>query len=68
MICIVGLLVVPDIVSQTVCPGADVVALKVRLISSTFTVTGLSTLIQTTFGYRYIYKGKLSALKIQITD
>uniref|UniRef100_A0A9J2Q431 Solute carrier family 23 member 2 n=1 Tax=Ascaris lumbricoides TaxID=6252 RepID=A0A9J2Q431_ASCLU len=52
MCCISGLLVMPFVVADLMCAGSGSVALRVRLISATFVVCGIATLLQTTFGLR----------------
>lgn len=52
MVCVSALLTIPFIISNEVCPGTDVYALRVKLISSTFVVSGISTIIQTVAGMR----------------
>lgn len=53
MCCISGLLVMPFVVADLMCAGSGSVALRVRLISATFVVCGIATLLQTTFGLRF---------------
>ncbi|KHN81855.1 Solute carrier family 23 member 1 [Toxocara canis] len=52
MVCVSALLTIPFILSNELCPGRDVYNLRVKLISSTFVVSGISTIIQTMFGMR----------------
>ncbi|KAI6215689.1 Solute carrier family 23 member 2 [Aphelenchoides besseyi] len=52
MVCISGILVIPHLVAEVACAGAATIALRVQLISTTLVVTGITTLIQTTFGLR----------------
>ena len=52
MVCISGILTVPYLVSEIACAGNYTTALRVKLISSTFFVTGLTTLLQTSVGLR----------------
>uniref|UniRef100_A0A915D1A0 Solute carrier family 23 member 1 n=1 Tax=Ditylenchus dipsaci TaxID=166011 RepID=A0A915D1A0_9BILA len=52
MVCVSALLVIPFILADELCPGADINDLRVRLISSTFVASGISTIIQTVFGMR----------------
>ena len=52
MICISGILIAPYLVSELACAGVDTISLRVQLISATFVVTGVTTLIQTVFGLR----------------
>ncbi|KAI1719627.1 permease family domain-containing protein [Ditylenchus destructor] len=52
MVCVSALLVIPFILADEVCPGRDVNFLRVRLISSTFVSSGISTIVQTTVGMR----------------
>lgn len=46
MVCISGILVVPNLVSDLACAGSATVDLRARLISSTLVVSGITTLIQ----------------------
>uniref|UniRef100_A0A914VRU4 Uncharacterized protein n=1 Tax=Plectus sambesii TaxID=2011161 RepID=A0A914VRU4_9BILA len=50
MVCVSGLLVTPYILSNTACAGAATALIRVRLISTTLVVAGLSTLLQNTLG------------------
>ncbi|KAK6108215.1 Permease family protein [Brugia pahangi] len=52
MVCVSALLTIPFILSNELCAGRDVYTLRVLLISSTFVVSGISTIIQTIFGTR----------------
>ncbi|OZC09711.1 putative permease [Onchocerca flexuosa] len=52
MVCVSALLTIPFILSNELCAGRDVYTLRVLLISSTFVVSGLSTIIQTMLGTR----------------
>lgn len=52
MVCISGILVIPHLVAEVACAGINTIALRVQLISTTLVITGLTTLIQTTFGLR----------------
>ncbi|KAE9547109.1 hypothetical protein FO519_009678, partial [Halicephalobus sp. NKZ332] len=52
MICISGILAVPYLVSEIACAGSATIALRIKLISSTFVVTGFTTLLQTVIGLR----------------
>ena len=52
MICISGILTMPYLVSEVACAGAYTTALRIQLISSTFVVTGFTTLLQTVVGLR----------------
>ncbi|KAK0399934.1 hypothetical protein QR680_003282 [Steinernema hermaphroditum] len=52
MVCISGLLVVPYIVSEKACAGQAELTLRATLISTTFVVTGIATLLQSTLGLR----------------
>uniref|UniRef100_A0A7E4ULX2 Solute carrier family 23 member 2 n=1 Tax=Panagrellus redivivus TaxID=6233 RepID=A0A7E4ULX2_PANRE len=52
MICISGVLVLPYLVSEIACAGVHTIALRVKLISATFVVTGITTVLQTVFGLR----------------
>uniref|UniRef100_A0A0M3I2U6 Neur_chan_memb domain-containing protein n=1 Tax=Ascaris lumbricoides TaxID=6252 RepID=A0A0M3I2U6_ASCLU len=52
MVCVSALLTIPFILSSELCPGRDVYDLRVKLISSTFVVSGISTIIQTMLGMR----------------
>uniref|UniRef100_A0AC34R3A0 C-CAP/cofactor C-like domain-containing protein n=1 Tax=Panagrolaimus sp. JU765 TaxID=591449 RepID=A0AC34R3A0_9BILA len=52
MVCFSGILIAPYIVSELACAGAATIALRVRLISTAFVVTGLTTLLQTVLGLR----------------
>ncbi|KAE9421602.1 hypothetical protein Angca_004741 [Angiostrongylus cantonensis] len=52
MVCVSALLTVPFLVTDTLCAGSDSTILLNELISSTFVVSGLSTIIQTMFGMR----------------
>uniref|UniRef100_A0A915BUA5 Uncharacterized protein n=1 Tax=Parascaris univalens TaxID=6257 RepID=A0A915BUA5_PARUN len=52
MVCVSALLTIPFILSNELCPGRDVYDLRVKLISSTFVVSGISTIIQTMLGMR----------------
>jgi nucleobase transporter 1/2 len=52
MVCISGVLVIPYLVADIACAGSATIALRVQLISTTLVMTGLTTLIQTTFGLR----------------
>ncbi|VDK76991.1 unnamed protein product [Litomosoides sigmodontis] len=52
MVCVSALLTIPFILSNELCAGRDVYRQRVLLISSTFVVSGISTIIQTTFGTR----------------
>uniref|UniRef100_A0A1I7YL57 Sulfate_transp domain-containing protein n=1 Tax=Steinernema glaseri TaxID=37863 RepID=A0A1I7YL57_9BILA len=52
MVCVSALLVIPFVLSEDLCPGQDIHELRVRLISSTFVCSGISTIIQTCLGMR----------------
>ncbi|TKR60409.1 hypothetical protein L596_027662 [Steinernema carpocapsae] len=52
MVCVSALLVIPFVLSEDLCPGKDIHELRVRLISSTFVCSGISTIIQTCLGMR----------------
>ncbi|MFH4975996.1 hypothetical protein AB6A40_002705 [Gnathostoma spinigerum] len=52
MVCVSALLTIPFILSSELCPGRDIYDLRVKLISSTFVVSGLSTILQTMLGMR----------------
>uniref|UniRef100_A0A914WAV6 Solute carrier family 23 member 2 n=1 Tax=Plectus sambesii TaxID=2011161 RepID=A0A914WAV6_9BILA len=52
MVCVSGLLVTPYILSNTACAGAATALIRVKLISTTLVVAGLSTLLQNTLGVR----------------
>ncbi|MCP9264869.1 Solute carrier family 23 member 2 [Dirofilaria immitis] len=52
MVCVSALLTIPFILSNELCAGRDVYTLRVLLISSTFVVSGISTIIQTMLGTR----------------
>ncbi|VDN58878.1 unnamed protein product [Dracunculus medinensis] len=52
MVCVSALLTIPLILSNELCPGKDLYDIRVKLISSTFVVSGISTIIQTLFGTR----------------
>ncbi|VDM24568.1 unnamed protein product [Toxocara canis] len=53
MMCgISGLLVMPFVVADLMCAGSSSVTLRVRLISTTFVVSGIATVLQTTLGLR----------------
>uniref|UniRef100_A0A1I7ZKV3 Solute carrier family 23 member 2 n=1 Tax=Steinernema glaseri TaxID=37863 RepID=A0A1I7ZKV3_9BILA len=52
MVCISGLLVVPYIVAEKACAGDGELALRATLISTTFVVTGVGTILQSTLGLR----------------
>ncbi|VDN01374.1 unnamed protein product [Thelazia callipaeda] len=52
MVCVSALLTIPFILSNELCAGRDVYSLRVLLISSTFVVSGISTIIQTLLGTR----------------
>ncbi|KAK0399936.1 hypothetical protein QR680_003282 [Steinernema hermaphroditum] len=54
MVCISGLLVVPYIVSEKACAGQAELTLRATLISTTFVVTGIATLLQSTLGLRNV--------------
>lgn len=55
MVCVSALLTIPFILSNELCAGRDVYTLRVLLISSTFVVSGISTIIQTMFGTRFFF-------------
>ena len=52
MICISGLLAVPYLVSGIACAGNYTTTLRIKLISSTFFITGFTTFLQTSIGLR----------------
>ncbi|PAV78906.1 hypothetical protein WR25_01899 [Diploscapter pachys] len=52
MLVLSGILVVPFLVSSTICPGADIIDMRVKLIAGTFVSSGIATIVQTTFGLR----------------
>ncbi|KAE9552150.1 hypothetical protein FO519_004654, partial [Halicephalobus sp. NKZ332] len=52
MICMSGILTLPYLVSEIACAGSATIALRIKLISSTFVVTGFTTLLQTVIGLR----------------
>lgn len=52
MVCISGVLVMPFIIANLSCAGAATIAIRVKLISTTLVITGISTLLQTTLGLR----------------
>uniref|UniRef100_A0AC35TUL4 MFS domain-containing protein n=1 Tax=Rhabditophanes sp. KR3021 TaxID=114890 RepID=A0AC35TUL4_9BILA len=52
MVCVSALLVIPFILSDSLCPGDKLNELRVKLISSTFVTSGISTIIQSAFGFR----------------
>ncbi|GMS81651.1 hypothetical protein PENTCL1PPCAC_3826 [Pristionchus entomophagus] len=52
MVCVSALLTIPFILSSELCPGRDLIKLRVELISSTFVSAGISTIIQTLLGAR----------------
>lgn len=54
MVCVSALLVIPYILSDELCAGKDVNDIRVRLISSTFVSSGISTIIQTSLGMRLL--------------
>ena len=56
MICFSGSLIAPYLVSEIACAGVATTALRVRLISSAFIVTGFSTLLQSAVGLRLMNK------------
>ena len=55
MICFSGSLIAPYLVSEIACAGVATTALRVRLISSAFIVTGFSTLLQSAVGLRLLW-------------
>ncbi|KAH7719788.1 Protein Y59E9AL.4 [Aphelenchoides avenae] len=52
MVCISGVLVMPFIIANLSCAGSATIAIRVKLISTTLVITGISTLLQTTLGLR----------------
>ncbi|VDD97261.1 unnamed protein product [Enterobius vermicularis] len=54
MVCVSALLTIPFIISNELCPGKDLYYFRVKLISSTFIVSGISTIIQTALGMRHV--------------
>ncbi|KAE9546523.1 hypothetical protein FO519_010265 [Halicephalobus sp. NKZ332] len=52
MICFSGCLIAPYLVSEIACAGIATTALRVRLISSAFIVTGVTTFMQSALGLR----------------
>ncbi|CAI5448263.1 unnamed protein product [Caenorhabditis angaria] len=52
MICLSTLLVVPYFVANMLCAGDYSVVLRVQLIAATFVVSGIATILQSTFGLR----------------
>ncbi|KHJ84398.1 hypothetical protein OESDEN_15890 [Oesophagostomum dentatum] len=47
-----ALLVVPFLQSNVVCAGSATIALRVQLIAASFFISGIATILQTTFGLR----------------
>ena len=56
MVCVSALLTVPLIMADSLCAGQDIAKLRQTLISSTFVSSGISTIIQTMFGMRWVKK------------
>ncbi len=54
MVCVSALLVIPFLISEVICAGDAISIIRVRLISTTFVVSGISTIIQSTIGARYV--------------
>jgi len=52
MVSVSVLVSIPFIIADEVCPGQDLYSLRVRLISDTFFVCGIATIIQTMAGMR----------------
>uniref|UniRef100_A0A915CZP6 Uncharacterized protein n=1 Tax=Ditylenchus dipsaci TaxID=166011 RepID=A0A915CZP6_9BILA len=52
MVSVSVLVSIPFLISDEVCPGQDLNSLRVRLISGTFVVCGLATIVQTSLGMR----------------
>ncbi|KAI1721932.1 permease family domain-containing protein [Ditylenchus destructor] len=52
MVSVSVLVSIPFIISDEVCPGQDLNQLRVRLISCTFVVCGIATIIQSSLGMR----------------
>ncbi len=52
MVGLSGLLVTPFFISGALCAGTATTAIRVKLISTTFVVSGAATILQTTFGLR----------------
>lgn len=55
MVCVSALLTIPFILSNELCAGRDVYTVRILLISSTFVVSGISTIVQTMFGTRFFF-------------
>lgn len=68
MVCVSALLTIPLILSNELCPGKDLYDIRVKLISSTFVVSGISTIIQTLFGTRFLFFVKLKTLWGLVSD
>ena len=68
MICFSGSLIAPYLVSEIACAGIATTALRVRLISSAFIVTGFSTLLQSAVGLRLLCSDEiLNRVRFQIS-
>lgn len=54
MVSVSVLVSIPFLISDEVCPGQDLHLLRVRLISATFVVCGIATILQTALGFRFV--------------
>ncbi|CAJ0957296.1 unnamed protein product, partial [Mesorhabditis belari] len=52
MVCVSALLTIPFLLASFLCAGEDEYKLRAELIASTFVSSGISTIIQTMFGFR----------------
>lgn len=52
MVSVSVLVSIPFLISDLVCPAQDLNKLRVRLISATFFVCGIATILQTLVGFR----------------
>uniref|UniRef100_A0A0N5C3L8 Sulfate_transp domain-containing protein n=1 Tax=Strongyloides papillosus TaxID=174720 RepID=A0A0N5C3L8_STREA len=52
MVCVSALLTIPFILTDSLCPGDKLNEVRVKLISATFVTSGISTIIQSAFGFR----------------
>uniref|UniRef100_A0A914CJV2 Uncharacterized protein n=1 Tax=Acrobeloides nanus TaxID=290746 RepID=A0A914CJV2_9BILA len=50
MVCMPGIFVFPYIIADNVCAGLAGTAIRAQLISTTFIITGIATILQTTLG------------------
>uniref|UniRef100_A0A0N4ZS56 Sulfate_transp domain-containing protein n=1 Tax=Parastrongyloides trichosuri TaxID=131310 RepID=A0A0N4ZS56_PARTI len=52
MVCVSALLTIPFILTDSLCPGDKLNEVRVKLISATFVTSGISTIVQSAFGFR----------------